>query len=93
MGMRDSAPQNRNIDLHIEELVLDGFSVSDGNRITAVVQQELRRLLSYGELPSGLTRNGNISRLDGGSIQIERGATAEMTGKQIAQNLYRGLVQ
>lgn len=90
--MSDSAPQqNRMIELHIDELILEGFPVSDPNRITSVVQQELHRLLSQGELPSRMKRNGDIERLDGGAIQIEPRTTPENTGVRIARSLYGGL--
>ena len=83
--------QNYNISVHIEELVLDGLPVQDQNRITSAVQGELHRLLSQGELPAILKHNGSIGRLNGSSFQIERGATAEVIGKQVAQSLYGGL--
>ena len=83
--------QKRNIELHIEELVLDGFPSQDKDHIASVVQQELHRLLSQGQLPQGLTRNNNIARLDGGTIQVEKHATSENTGQKIARKLYGGL--
>lgn len=85
--------QRRNVELHIEELVLDGFPSQDRNHIASVVQQELHRLLSQGELPQGMMRNNNIARLDGGTISVEPQATTESTGASIARNLYGGLQQ
>jgi hypothetical protein len=89
MGMRDSAPQNRNIDLHIEEIIMEGFSPRDRSRIASVVQQQLQQLLNQGEI----IQNRNTAHVDGGTIQIEPGASPEMAGRQIAQNLYRRLVK
>ena len=83
--------QKRNIELHIEELVLDGFQSQNKQHIASAVQQELHRLLSQGQLPQGLTRNNNIARLDGGTIQVEKHATSEITGHKIARKLYGGL--
>ncbi len=83
--------QERNIELHIEELVLDGFPSQDKNRIASVVQQELQHLLSKGELPQRMMRSDDITRLDGGAIQVEPGAPAKSTGSKIARNLYGGL--
>lgn len=83
--------QRRNIELHIEELVLDGFPSQDKQHIASAVQQELHSLLSQGQLPQGLTRNNNIARLDGGTIQMEPKATSQSTGHKIARKLYGGL--
>ena len=88
---RTNTRQKYNINIHIEELVLDGFPVSDQNRITAALQQELHRLLGQGELPVMLTRDGSVVRLDGGTVRLESGATPETMGKQVAQSLYGGL--
>ena len=83
--------QKRNIELHIEELVLDGFSSQDKNHIASVVRQELHHLLSQGDIPRKLMRTNDISRLDGGTIQMEPKATVESIGSKIARNLYKGL--
>jgi len=88
---RTNTRQKYNINIHIEELVLDGFPVSDQNRITAALQQELHRLLGQGELPVMLRRDGSVVRLDGGTVRLESGATPETMGKQVAQSLYGGL--
>ena len=90
--MTDSTSSKRNIDLHIEELVLDGFPAQDASRIASVVQGELERVLSQGNIPENIT-NGNITQIDGGTVRIRPGASPEMTGKQVAQNLYRGLIK
>ena len=79
------------MELHIEELVLDGFPSQNKEHIASVVQQELHRLLSQGQLPQGLMRNNNIEQLDGGTIHIEPHATPDSTGAGIARNLYGGL--
>ena len=86
-----TANQKRNIELHIEELVLDGFPSQDKDHIASVVQQELHRLLSQGQLPQELMRNNSIAQLDGGTIHIEPHATPDSTGAGIARNLYGGL--
>ena len=59
--------------------------------MASVVQQELYRLLSQGNPPAMLRQNGSVEQLDGGTIQMEGGATVEMIGRRIAQSLYGGL--
>ena len=90
--MTDSAQLNHNMDLHIEELVLEGFPAQDASHIASVVRSEVERLLRQGNIPASI-RNGNIAQIDGGTIQIKPGTTPEMTGRQVARNLYRGLVR
>ena len=81
-------PKRRNVELHIEELVLDGFQSQDKQHIASAVQQELHRLLSEGQLPQS---NRSISQLDGGTIHMESKATPQSTGHKIARKLYGGL--
>ncbi len=82
-----SANQN-NVNLHIEELVLESIPPSDSNRITAVVQEELARLLGQGEFP---VQNSSLEHMDGGGFQMKTGESTESTGIQIARSLYRGM--
>lgn len=83
--------RKRNIKLHIEELVLDGFSSRDKNQLASVVRQELQHLLSRGDIPRRLVRSGDIPQLDGGTIQMEPKSTVESKGIKIARNLHGGL--
>lgn len=70
---------------------MEGFSLPDQPRIASVVQRELHRLLSQGELPAILRQNGSIEQLDGASFQTKASESIESTGVQIARSLYRGL--
>ena len=83
--------QKRNVRLHIKQLVLDGFSSQDKNRVASVVQQEIHHLLGQRDLPRKLTQNGDIPNLDAGTIQIQSNATAKSNGSKIARSLYKGL--
>jgi hypothetical protein len=79
------------IDLHIEELVLEGFHPADRHRIGAAVERELARLLGERGLPAGLATPGEIARLDGGSFEMNRITTPEGLGRQVAGAVYGGL--
>ena len=83
----------RNVELHIEELVLRGFAPEDRYLIGEAVQQELTRLLNKGGVPPLLARGGEIGQLDGGAFAMSPGMKAEAIGSQIAQNIYGGLNQ
>ena len=84
----------RRIDLHIEELVLDGFPPGDRHRIGAALERELARLLSEaGErgLPATWAGGGEAARLDGGRFEMRPGTRPERMGAQIAQSVFRGM--
>ena len=81
------------IDLHIEELVLEGFRPSDRHRIGAAVESELARLLAERGLPPALAQGADLPRLDGGSFEARPGARPEALGRQVANAAYRGLKQ
>jgi hypothetical protein len=79
------------IDLHIEELVLEGFRPSDRHRIGAAVESELARLLGERGLPPGLAQGADLPRLDGGSFEAKPGARPEAVGRQVAGAVYGGM--
>jgi len=79
------------IDLHIEELVLEGFPPGDRHCIGAAVERELARLLAERGLPPGLAQGADLPRLDGGSFEIKPGGWAEDVGGQMAGAVYGGL--
>lgn len=80
----------RNIELHIEELVLHGFPPGDRNRIAGAVEHELAMLVTERGLMQDVT-NGEIARLDGGSFQVAQDSKPETTGAQIARAVYGGM--
>jgi hypothetical protein len=79
------------IDLHIEELVLEGFAPDDRHRIGDAVERELASLLAERGLPPGLAQGAEIPRLDGGSFEMTWTATPEAMGGQVAGAVYGGL--
>lgn len=79
----------RPIDLHIEELILEGFPPADRHRIGAALEKELARLLTERGLDS--LGQGEALRLDGGRIEARPGDRPERVGVQIAQSVFRGM--
>lgn len=75
------------VELVLEELVLHGFPPGDRRRIAAAVERELARRIAEGGLPAGLAGGGALARLDGGSFTVERGATPDAIGAQVAQSI------
>jgi len=79
-----------NIDLHIEELVLEGFPSADRHSIAAGVERELTQLLGERGVPRSLGRGGAIASIDGGAFQLAPGSKAETIGAQVARKVYGG---
>jgi len=81
----------KNIELHIEELVLRGFAPGDRYRIGEAVEHELTRLLADRGVPQSLTDGGEIASVDGGAFEVAPGARAEVVRAQVAKAVYGGL--
>lgn len=80
----------RQIELHIDELVLDGFDVRDQQRIGAALQSELQRLFTEQGIPASLTKAASLATVDGGQIK-PGGSSPEIIAAQVAGNIYQGL--
>ncbi len=81
----------KNIELHIEELVLHGFEAGDRHSIGEAVERELSRLFTEQGVPPSLERGSRIDSLKGGDIKITPGSSAEVIGARVAQAVYGGL--
>jgi hypothetical protein len=84
-------PMRREVDIHIDELVLHGFLQRDRYRIARAIESELSRLISEEGVPSALTRNADRPVLDAGPIDIESGTRPEVAGSRVARAVYRGM--
>ena len=94
MTETEKALQRNTVKLHIEELVLHGFTAGDHHRVSHAVQQELERLLSQG----GLRVHGNeaglrLERLHAGSFHVKPGAKPLNLGSEIARAVFRSVQQ
>lgn len=83
----------KNIELHIEGLVLHGFAPGDRYRIGEAVEHELTRLLADRGVLQSLERGGEIVNMDGGSFEVAQGSRAQVVGVQMAKAVYGGLRQ
>jgi hypothetical protein len=79
------------VELHIEELVLRGFSPDECYSIREAIEHELVRLLTEIGIPALLTQSSDMARLEAGSIDIVSGSKPNMVGIQVAQSVYQGL--
>jgi len=91
MGMNFARPAA--IELHIEELVLHGFSPADRFSVGDAIEAELARLLRADGLPPMLARPGGTNHLDAGGIEIAVGARPQSIGTQLACSIHQRLAQ
>jgi hypothetical protein len=91
LAMEEQRDRRHAVDLHIEELVLDGFNPGDRHRIGAAVEAELARLFAERGVSPSLAWGAELATLDGGSFDVAPGAGPEQVGGQVAQAVYGGL--
>jgi hypothetical protein len=80
-----------NIELHIEELALEGVAPELRSRVSAALERELTRLLAEEGLPSRLAGGGALARLDGGSFNVAPQSGPEAIGVAAARAVYAGM--
>ena len=81
---------NRDIEIHIDELVLHGFSPHDPEGIRNAVEKDLIRLFSGQGLPSLLSLPKKLNRIDAGEFDMPTGVKAGAVGNSIAGSVYKG---
>ena len=86
---RSQRVRARAVEIHIDELVLQGFGSRDRYQVADAVEREMVRLLSEEGLPVSLAQSQTIVRLDAGSFRLE--PSAPVAGRQLASAIYRGL--
>jgi len=82
---------NRNIEIHIDELVLHGFARDDFEGIKKAVESELARLIKDQGLPGSLSLPKNYRHMNAGEFIMPKGTRAGMVGNGIAGSVYNGL--
>lgn len=75
----------KNIELHIDGLVLHGFAPGDRHRIGEAVEQELSRILDDEGVLEVLEGGREVASVDGGAIELATGSRTEAIGTQIAR--------
>jgi hypothetical protein len=76
-------------ELHIEELVLHGFSARDRFAIGDAIKQELSRLIAEQALPQLFKKQVSIDRLDVSGFNVSAGAKPATVGAQLARTLHQ----
>lgn len=81
------------VELHIEELVLDGFALGERYAIGEAVERELRQLLGERGIPSSLQSENATDELRGQTFNAAHNAKPPMVGRQIANAVYQAFGQ
>src|SRR5436190_891343 len=79
------------IQLRIDELFLHDADFARRERIADAFQSELTNKITEGGLPKHALTTSARERIDGGTISLQRMATAERIGTDIARAVYGGL--
>ncbi len=79
------------IELNIDRLILEGFSIFDRNIIRNSVQNELIRLFNENGIPASVKENRDISKINLGDIKTQTNSNAGLIGNQVAQNIYSAI--
>lgn len=81
-----------NIELHIEQLMLNGFSRRDAFYIGRAMEQELHRLISEGGIPPNFSGELHLPSLKVSDIQLRKSFSPERIGSQIAGSVHQGFL-
>jgi hypothetical protein len=92
MDLMDSTTPKRraDVELHIDELVLHGFTAGDRHRIAAAMERELTRLIAQGDLAHRASPI-QLDRVNAGSFRLDPAASPSHIGQTVAQRVYRQL--
>ena len=89
-GGRPKSNARASVELHIEELVLDGFAFGERYAIGDAVEREIARLLREHGIPSSVRSENAADEIKGASFNAAHNAKAPAIGRQIAQAVYHG---
>jgi hypothetical protein len=81
----------RVVELHVEELVLDGLGSVDQARVGEAVRGEMAALLAERGLRWQPAEPLEIAHLDGGTVRVRDGFAAEALGRRVARALFRSI--
>jgi hypothetical protein len=81
------------IELHIEELVLEGFAHADRHAVADALQSELTRLFAAGGLSPARAAALGGARLDAGTARLKPNSTPRAAGAEVARTIHGGLTR
>lgn len=88
-----TAPVSSSQQVHVEidELVLTGFSRSEGQKIAESLKETLGQLFAGDVARWSESDSIQVDSLDAGKVQVRQSGRAQSTGKQVARAIYGSL--
>jgi len=83
----------RNVELHIDQLIVEGLQSTERYRFGDAVQAELSQLLAQDLALSNVTGPLELDRMGGESISIGSAPKAATIGRQVAEAVHRSFSQ
>jgi hypothetical protein len=80
----------RDVEIHIEELVLHGVDVVDRAALAEALQHELRTLVAEQGIHTLLASPARFERWSPGPLTVEPGMNPRQLGVRLAQTLHQG---
>ena len=90
MNDENRLKNQHSVDLHIEELVLNGFAPADGYAIGEGLERELQRIIVAEGMPAWLRADGEPSNITIRDYTISSDVQADAVGSQIARTIHGG---
>lgn len=94
MGLKSSNPASSSpgtIEVHIEQIVLHGYSPADTHRLGEALQAELTRLVQKQGVNGSGMGNLSLQTLDGGRLKAAENPSTEMLGARLAHSIHQVL--
>jgi hypothetical protein len=76
------------VELHVDELVLEGVAAGDRHAVAQAVRAELARLIAERGLPPSLAAADGAARLDGGRYSAAAGQSSAQVGAAVARSIF-----
>lgn len=80
---------NPNVELHIDQLILQGFSRNDAHYIGESMKAALQGLIANRGLPNTFQKNIQLRNLNTSPLQLKQTSSPEHIGRQIANSVYK----
>jgi len=82
---------SKNIEIHIDRIVLDGFDHLNKTDLNAVMQEHLTTMISEQGLPNDLLKRAYHRKLNGGEMKLGHRPETGQVGIDIAGGIFNGM--
>lgn len=82
---------DKNIEIYIDRIVLDGFDHMNRGELNTIVQEHLKTLIAEQGLTNGLMNSPYHRKLNGGEMKIGNKPQVGQLGGKIASGIYNSI--